>query len=114
MAYTTLALSELALAFGIRSASIAAWRMPVNRWLIASTLGAAVFVGVSVYLPAAHAPFATVILGAGQALIVVALALLPLAVVELLKGLRRRTTLQCLPRSSRSTATVSPTTEPQR
>ena len=115
MAYATLALSELALAFGIRSASVAAWRLPVNRWVVASTLGAAIFVAASIYLPAAHEPFATVDLGDWQALIVVALALLPLAVVELLKALRRRTTPAVPPtRSSRSTAAVSPTTEPQR
>ena len=92
MAYTTLALSELALALGIRSASIAAWRLPVNRWLVASTLGATIFVAASVYLPAAHEPFATVSLTGPQALVAVGLAALPGAIVEALKALRRRST----------------------
>ena len=41
MAYATLALSELALVFGIRSTSVAAWRLPGNRWLAASAVGSA-------------------------------------------------------------------------
>jgi magnesium-transporting ATPase (P-type) len=108
MAYATLALSELALAFGMRSTSIAAWRLPVNRWLVASTLGAATFVAVSVYVQAAHEPFATVNLSAGQALIVVALASLPLVVVELLKALRRR----AHPLLASPTTTSRPATTP--
>jgi Ca2+-transporting ATPase len=91
-AYATLALSELALAFGIRSTSIAAWRLPLNRWLVAGTTGAAILVAVSIYLPVAQRAFATAPLGAWQALAVLALASLPLTVVELAKALRRRTT----------------------
>jgi magnesium-transporting ATPase (P-type) len=90
MAYATLALSELAVVFGIRSTSVAAWRLPGNRWLVGSTAGSAIFVVCSVYLPIAHEPFATVNLDPGVALLVVALAVLPLSVIELAKALARR------------------------
>jgi P-type Ca2+ transporter type 2C len=89
MAYGTLALSELALAFGFRSDRVAAWRLPINRWLVASTIGAAIFVAASIYVPTAHEAFATVNLSVEQALIVIALASLPFATVEMLKALRR-------------------------
>jgi hypothetical protein len=99
MVYATLALSELALVFGMRSARLAAWRPPVNGWLVASTLGAAIFVAASIYLPPAHEPFATVSLGVWQAVLVAALALLPLVAVESLKALRRRITPASPPRA---------------
>ena len=77
MAYATLALSELALVFAIRSTSTAAWRLPFNRWLVAACAAASVFVAASIYLPAFQTAFETVTLDATQALVVVALALDP-------------------------------------
>jgi Ca2+-transporting ATPase len=91
MAFGTLALSELALVYGMRSSSAAAWRLPRNRWLDASVLTSAAVVVLAVYLPGAPAAFATAPLHASAALIAVALALVPLAGVELLKARRRRT-----------------------
>jgi Ca2+-transporting ATPase len=89
MAYATLALSELALVFAIRSPSTAAWRLPFNSWLGAAAAGAALFVALSVYLPFAQTAFETVALGPAQALVVIALSIVPFALVELLKGVRR-------------------------
>jgi hypothetical protein len=88
MAYATLALSELAIVFGIRSASVAAWRLPTNSGLVFSTTGAAIFVLFSIYLPPVHEAFATVSLGAPALLLVAALASLPLIVIEAIKALR--------------------------
>jgi Ca2+-transporting ATPase len=91
MAFATLALSELALVFGMRSSSASAWRLPANRWLSWSALSSAGLVIAIVYLPAAHDPFATVSLPVVEALVVAALAALPLFAVELAKlGGRRR------------------------
>jgi P-type Ca2+ transporter type 2C len=90
MAYATIALAELMLVFGIRSPSLAAWRSPPNGWLVSSTLGAALFVALSIYLPPAHELFATVSLSASQVALVVVLAVLPLIVIEVVKALGRR------------------------
>ena len=90
MAYATLALPELAIAFSIRSASVAAWTLPSNPWLLSSTTGAAIFVLCTVYLPPVHEAFATVSLGAPALVLVAALASLPLLVVEVIKALRSR------------------------
>jgi calcium-translocating P-type ATPase len=90
MAFATLALSELALVYGMRSYSAPAWSLPRNRWLDLSVLASVVVIAGVVFLPAAHASFATVSLDGPVALIVVALALVPLAGVELLKAGRRR------------------------
>ncbi len=90
MAYATLALSELALVFAIRSTSTAAWRLPFNRWLVAACAAASLFVAASIYLPAFQTAFETVTLDAPQALVVLALAATPFAVVEAVKALGRR------------------------
>jgi len=91
MAFATLALAELALVYGMRSYSTAAWRLPANPWLNASVLASVAVVALAVYLPGAAAAFATTPLHADAAAIVAALALLPLGAVELLKARRRRT-----------------------
>ncbi len=90
MAFATLALSELALVYGMRSPTVAAWRLPRNRWLDASVAGSVVVVAAAVFLPALHGAFATVSLDARESLLVLVLALVPLAAVELAKRLRRR------------------------
>ena len=90
MAFATLALSELALVYGMRSYSTAAWRMPSNRWLNLSVLASAALIAGVVFLPAAHAPFATEPLSAFAVAVVVVLALVPLTAVELLKAYQRR------------------------
>jgi calcium-translocating P-type ATPase len=90
MTFATLALSELLLVFSIRSPTLTAWRLPLNRWLLASVAASAAFLAVAVYLPAAHEPFATVPLGLWPALTAVALAALPALLVEIAKSVVRR------------------------
>jgi Ca2+-transporting ATPase len=90
MAYATLALSELALVFGLRSSEAHAWRLPRNPWLTWSTAASAALVAASVYVPWAHAAFATRSLAVFEALVAVALALLPLVAVETAKAVRAR------------------------
>jgi Ca2+-transporting ATPase len=86
MAFATLALAELALVYGMRSATAPAWQAPRNRWLDASVFASAAVVGAAVYLPGANAAFAATPLDVTAAVIVLALALVPLAGVELLKA----------------------------
>ena len=90
MAFATLALSELALVYGMRSYSTAAWRMPSNRWLNLSVLASAAVIAGVVFLPAANTPFATNPLSTVAVAVVVVLALIPLTAVELLKAYQRR------------------------
>jgi Ca2+-transporting ATPase len=90
MAFATLALSELALVYTMRSYSAPAWRMPRNRWLDLSVLASIGVIAGVVFLPVAHAPFATARLGASAIAVVVILSLVPLATVELLKAFQRR------------------------
>jgi Ca2+-transporting ATPase len=90
MAFATLALSELALVFALRSPRAHAWQLPRNPWLAASVAASAAFVAAVIYLPAAHNLFATVALGPGEALAVAALALVPATLAEAAKALARR------------------------
>jgi P-type Ca2+ transporter type 2C len=89
MAFVTLALSELALVFTLRSPDAHAWELPLNRWLAWSVAGSAALVVAAVYVPQLHGPLATVALGAAEAVVCGILALVPLAVVEAVKALRR-------------------------
>ena len=90
MAFATLALSELALVFALRSPRLHAWELPRNGWLVASATASALVVAAVVYLPQAHDLFATTTLGPRDALTVAGLALLPLVLAEAAKGLARR------------------------
>jgi Ca2+-transporting ATPase len=89
MAFATLAFAELALVYGMRSESTAAWRLPRNPWLDASVAASGALILAIVYLPGAQSVFATTPLGPLACGIVLALALVPLACVELLKARRR-------------------------
>jgi magnesium-transporting ATPase (P-type) len=89
-AFATLALAELALVFALRSPRTAAWRLPLNRWLVASVAASVAVTGLAVYLPALHGPLQTTPLAAGDAVLVVAFALVPFGVVEAAKALLRR------------------------
>ena len=90
MAFAALALSELALVFGMRSTTLSAWRLPSNPWLAWSALVSALAVVTVVYLPAAHGPFATVSLPLPEAVVVAGLSVVPFAVLELGKLARGR------------------------
>ncbi len=87
MAFATLALSELALVFAIRSPRTPAWRLPRNGWLVASVAASTALVAAVIYVPVLHEAFRTVSLGWGEAVTVVALGLAPFALVELAKAL---------------------------
>jgi Ca2+-transporting ATPase len=89
MAFATLALAELGLVYGMRSMSEAAWQAPRNRWLNVSVVASAALVAVAVYVPGARSAFAAVPLDPAASAIVLALALVPLAAVELYKAYRR-------------------------
>jgi P-type Ca2+ transporter type 2C len=90
MAFATLALAELAIVYGVRSSTTAAWRLPRNHWLDASVVASIIVVGSIVYLPAGHDVFATTGLSPSETVLVGTLALLPLTGVELLKAILRR------------------------
>ncbi|HVA32471.1 MAG TPA: cation-transporting P-type ATPase, partial [Gaiellaceae bacterium] len=90
MAFTTLALSELALVFAMRSTVTAAWRLTVNAWLIRSVAISVAVVAAAVYLPVVHEALSTVSLGPWAALVAFALALVPFALLEAAKAARRR------------------------
>jgi P-type Ca2+ transporter type 2C len=89
MAFATLAFSELALVFAMRSRSVQAWRLPPNRWLLWSALGSAALVVATVYLPALQGPLATRALGPGEAVLTFVLALVPFVALEAAKALAR-------------------------
>ena len=82
MAFATVALAELVLVFSCRSRREPAWHLPRNAYLLASVALSTVVVALAVYVPALQEPFGTTALGAGDAAIVVALALVPTAFAE--------------------------------
>jgi Ca2+-transporting ATPase len=90
MAFATLALSELALVYGMRSRTVAAWRLPPNSWLNLSVFLSFLVVVAAIYTPGGDAAFATVPLDPVDAATVALLALVPLAAIELVKVRTRR------------------------
>jgi calcium-translocating P-type ATPase len=89
MAFATVAVSELALVFGCRSALDAAWRAPRNPYLVGGVLLSAAFVAAAIYLPVLERAAGTVSLGAADLAIVGALSVVPLAALEAAKAARR-------------------------
>jgi magnesium-transporting ATPase (P-type) len=90
VAFTTVALAELALVFAIRSPIRPAWEAPRNLYLVASVVLSAALVGVALYVPALNEPLGTVPLGASDLGLAAALALVPFACVEGGKAVFRR------------------------
>jgi P-type Ca2+ transporter type 2C len=90
MAFVTLALSELALVFSLRSPVRPAWKAPRNPYLLASVVLSAVLVGFALYLPALNQPLGTVALGPADLGLAVLLAVAPFACVEIGKAVLRR------------------------
>jgi Ca2+-transporting ATPase len=86
MAFATLALAELMLAFSIRAPRRPAWRVPVTRLLGWSVAGSACVVALLVYTPALNDPFGTQALRWSQIGVVIMLALIPAVVAELAKA----------------------------
>jgi Ca2+-transporting ATPase len=110
MAFSTLALSELALVFGLRSPTTHAWRLPRNGWLLSSVVASMAALVALVYLPAAHGAFSTRSLGGHEGLVVLVLALLPLMAIELAKAVAARRRPRTTPAE---TATPRPLVEVQ-
>jgi calcium-translocating P-type ATPase len=89
MAFATIALSELALVFSLRSGDQPFHRARRNPLLLGA-VGVSLFVvGLVVYVPALHEPFATTSLGPAALAIVLPLALAPALLVEGVKAVRR-------------------------
>jgi Ca2+-transporting ATPase len=108
MSFATLALSELALVFAIRSPHARAWQPPHNPWLFWSSTASAGLIAALVYVPWAQGPFATHSLAPLEATVAVALALVPLVAVEIGKGIIARSGSHSgtpLPRRSRLSQT---------
>jgi P-type Ca2+ transporter type 2C len=89
MAFATVALSELALVFGCRSAIDPAWRAPRNPYLVGGVLVSAGILAAAVYLPALQRAAGTVSLEASDLAVVGALSLAPLVALESAKAARR-------------------------
>jgi len=90
MAFATVAFSELALVFGCRSATDAAWRLPRNPYLIGGVLISVGIVVATLYVPAFQHAADTVPLGAPDVALVACLSAVPLVVLEAAKAVRRR------------------------
>jgi Ca2+-transporting ATPase len=89
MAFATVGLAELAFVFSCRSALIAPWRLPRNAYLTGSVAASTVLLVLAVYLPV-HEALGTVPLQPLELSIVVTLAAVPFAAVELAKAAVRR------------------------
>jgi Ca2+-transporting ATPase len=89
MAFATVALAELAFVFSCRSERLPAWKLAWNPQLGVSVLASAGLVALVVYAPVLSDPFSTVPLDAREVAIVLGLALVPTAGVELAKALLR-------------------------
>jgi Ca2+-transporting ATPase len=89
MAFAAIALGELAFVYAVRSPLTAAWRCPANPWLHGAVAASVLVVVAAVSVPPLHGPLGTVALGAAEAAAVLVFALLPAALVELAKGVRR-------------------------
>jgi Ca2+-transporting ATPase len=90
MAFATVALSELAFVYSCRSPFGAAWRGPRNTYLALGVALSAALLALVLYIPNLREPFRTVPLGPVELGIAVALALVPVLLVEAAKGLVRR------------------------
>ena len=89
-AFATVALAELALVFSCRSVLLPSWRLPPNRHLrVAVAFSLAVVVAL-VYAPFLQEPMGTVALSFREAVLVVGLALVPVVLTEVAKGVGRR------------------------
>jgi Ca2+-transporting ATPase len=89
MAFATIALSELALVYAIRTPRLPAWRGPRNDALTAAVAISAAAVAAALLVEPVRAVLGTEPLGAAALAVVLGLALLPAAAVEAVKAARR-------------------------
>jgi Ca2+-transporting ATPase len=92
MLFTAMVLVQLLHAFGLRSETRSVWSASslCNRWLVAALLGSMSLQALVLYVPALRQVFATVPLAATDWLAVLVAALLPIAVIDLVKVRRAR------------------------
>jgi Ca2+-transporting ATPase len=90
MAFATVALAELGLVFSVRSPIRPAWHAPRNAYLVGSVILSAGVVAACVYGSALNDLLDTVPLGGPELGVVVLLALVPFAAVEVGKAVLRR------------------------
>lgn len=88
MAFSILALAKMIRSFNQHSNTDPIWKRSAgnNPWLTVSFIISAFFMGIILFVPAMQDAFHITSLSAGQWLIVIALALLSIAQVELVKG----------------------------
>ena len=94
MAFTTIALAELAFVFSCRSTDAAAWRVSGNRHLVGGVLASLVLLAATLYVAPLHEPFGTVALGPAELAATIGLAAIPFLAVEFGKHVRRRRSVQ--------------------
>jgi Ca2+-transporting ATPase len=89
MAFATVGLAELAFVFSCRSALVAPWQLPRNAYLTGSVAASTLLLVLAVYLPV-HEALGTVPLQPVEVAVVLGLAAIPFAAVELAKAVLRR------------------------
>jgi P-type Ca2+ transporter type 2C len=89
MAFATVGLAELAFVFSCRSALVAPWRLPRNISVTGSVAASTLLLAFAIYLPV-HEALGTVALQPVEVAVVVGLAAIPFAAVELAKAALRR------------------------
>lgn len=90
MAFATIALSELAVVFAVRSPLEPAWKSRANPYLFGGVAISLALLALALYVPGLHKPFGTVALDASQLAVVASLSLVPLVLIEFAKALLRR------------------------
>ena len=91
MAFSVLALSQMLRAFNQHSNTDPIWKRAtgMNIWLVVSFLVSALFMGVILFVPAIQKVFYLTSLSAGQWIVVIALAILSIAQVEVIKYFKK-------------------------
>lgn len=91
MAFSVLALSQMLRAFNQHSNTDPIWKRAtgMNIWLVVSFLVSALFMGVILFVPAIQKIFYLTSLSAGQWIVVIALAMLSIAQVEVIKYFKK-------------------------
>jgi Ca2+-transporting ATPase len=89
MTYATVALAELVAVFSFRSPTDPAWRMPRNLYLLGGVVGSLFILAVTIYVPAVARAWGAVELGPTELAVVLGLALVPAAAIELAKAMYR-------------------------
>jgi P-type Ca2+ transporter type 2C len=93
-AFATIGLAELLLVFSIRSPREHAWRMPTNRYLLASVASSVAILAVLLFVPTVAEGLDIVRPGSADIPVILGFALLPALVVEGFKSLAYRSRIQ--------------------